>query len=308
MPISLTSVLRETLSNYLLEKANPFTGNWLADAIRNAHTDYLRTILGNDSRYVVKGSAGQGRWAEIPWIAIMDRFITSTAQSGYYLVYLFSADMSRVYLSLNQGVTAINSLNGESRFDILLNKAQLYRSHIQLAPSDSTKIKLKGNWDYSALYECGNIISCEYLPERMPSSHQLINDLKRFMGYYHQLILNAPLELTPDDNLSIETKSKKLHLSIARNSSLSNRVKSKKGYRCEVCSIKFDEVYGDIGRGFIEAHHLTPVKDLDIGETRVDLEKDFAVLCANCHRMIHKLEDPSDVEGLKQIWEFNNKG
>src|SRR5690606_13649385 len=47
-----------------------------------------------------------------PWIAIYDKRITTTAQEGVYIVYLFSADMERVYLTLNQGCTRLISTIG----------------------------------------------------------------------------------------------------------------------------------------------------------------------------------------------------
>ena len=46
----------------------------------------------------------------------------------------------------------------------------------------------------------------------------------------------------------------------------------------------------------IEAHHLEPkseiLKKLELGEELSRNEKDFAILCANCHRMIHKYACP----------------
>lgn len=39
---------------------------------------------------------------------------------------------------------------------------------------------------------------------------------------------------------------------------------------------------------YIEAHHLTPFAALEGRPTELDVEKDFAVVCANCHRMLHK--------------------
>lgn len=35
----------------------------------------------------------------------MDQKVTDSTQRGYYLVYLFSEDMRRLYLTLAQGVT-----------------------------------------------------------------------------------------------------------------------------------------------------------------------------------------------------------
>ncbi|MDO6455518.1 HNH endonuclease [Celeribacter halophilus] len=50
---------------------------------------------------------------------------------------------------------------------------------------------------------------------------------------------------------------------------------------CEACGMKFSEVYGDLGAGYIEAHHKVPVSSLADGdETKLS---DLAALCANCH-------------------------
>jgi 5-methylcytosine-specific restriction protein A len=57
---------------------------------------------------------------------------------------------------------------------------------------------------------------------------------------------------------------------------------------CQVCDVDLGEVYGDIGAGYIEAHHLTPFASLDGRATELDPRDDFAVVCPNCHRMLHK--------------------
>ncbi|WP_445300041.1 MrcB family domain-containing protein [Microcoleus sp. AT3-A2] len=54
--------------------------------------------------YSVKASAGNGSWAKVPWIAIFNKLVTESVQSGFYCVYLFRAEFSGVYLSLNQGI------------------------------------------------------------------------------------------------------------------------------------------------------------------------------------------------------------
>ena len=54
---------------------------------------------------------------------------------------------------------------------------------------------------------------------------------------------------------------------------------------CEVCRFDFAERYGSRGEGFIECHHTRPLADLRAG-ARTSL-KDLALVCANCHRMIH---------------------
>lgn len=54
---------------------------------------------------------------------------------------------------------------------------------------------------------------------------------------------------------------------------------------CEVCGFDFARVYGSLGAGYIEVHHRTPLHVS--GETFSDLN-DLALLCSNCHRMVHR--------------------
>jgi predicted HNH restriction endonuclease len=58
--------------------------------------------------------------------------------------------------------------------------------------------------------------------------------------------------------------------------------------RCEVpnCGFDFEATYGQIGKGFIEVHHVRPLSEVD-GPTVTRLE-DLAIVCANCHAMIHR--------------------
>lgn len=60
------------------------------------------------------------------------------------------------------------------------------------------------------------------------------------------------------------------------------------GTRCQVCDFDFGQVYGDWGRGFAEVHHLEMLSDASKSGTLTDPTTDLAVLCANCHRMIHR--------------------
>jgi len=60
---------------------------------------------------------------------------------------------------------------------------------------------------------------------------------------------------------------------------------------CEVCKFDFSEVYGRHGEGYIEVHHKKPVHRMDIAGDRSRLQdalKRVALICANCHRMVHR--------------------
>lgn len=69
--------------------------------------------------------------------------------------------------------------------------------------------------------------------------------------------------------------------------------------QCEACGFDFRERYGERGCGFIEAHHTRPVHTLMPGEkTRL---ADLALVCANCHRMIHARRPWISVEELRGL-------
>jgi predicted HNH restriction endonuclease len=52
------------------------------------------------------------------------------------------------------------------------------------------------------------------------------------------------------------------------------------------CGYDFEATYGIIGQGFAEVHHVVPLADAGTRET--DPRTDLSVLCANCHRMVHR--------------------
>lgn len=58
--------------------------------------------------------------------------------------------------------------------------------------------------------------------------------------------------------------------------------------RCQVpgCGFDFEAVYGIIGAGFAHVHHLRPLAEASV-PTVTRLE-DLAVVCANCHAVIHR--------------------
>lgn len=67
---------------------------------------------------------------------------------------------------------------------------------------------------------------------------------------------------------------------------------------CEVCGFSFD-IYGERGKDYIEAHHDVPVSDLgDDGVSNID---DIKMVCANCHRILHRKRPWLKVDELKSL-------
>jgi 5-methylcytosine-specific restriction enzyme A len=81
------------------------------------------------------------------------------------------------------------------------------------------------------------------------------------------------------------------HLIRERDPTIIRRFKdSLRSYRCSVCSLSFEEIYGKIGKAFIEAPHVEPIagRNEDCPTTLSDL----IAVCSNCHRMLHRKSPP----------------
>lgn len=122
----------------------------------------------------------------------------------------------------------------------------------------------------------------------------------------YDLIIRSEISDFPnieEDELDLSFKEKKklrLHKSLDRDPKLIKEAKKFHGYTCMACGFNYEEKYGEIGEDYIEAHHLIPFAELD---ENVDLspKTDLVVLCANCHRMIHRFEDTSNIKKFKKL-------
>lgn len=72
---------------------------------------------------------------------------------------------------------------------------------------------------------------------------------------------------------------------------------------CQICEFDFLGKYGEAGRGFIEGHHTIPISDLK-GEVKTKA-RDIALVCANCHRMLHRKRPWLKMNELKRLVDKN---
>jgi 5-methylcytosine-specific restriction protein A len=71
---------------------------------------------------------------------------------------------------------------------------------------------------------------------------------------------------------------------------------------CSTCGFDFKATYGEHGDGYIECHHVVPLHAS--GETKTRLE-DLVLICANCHRMIHRYSPWLTPEQLHDLIQGN---
>ena len=98
------------------------------------------------------------------------------------------------------------------------------------------------------------------------------------------------------------------HMRYERSSAFIQKIKKQalaenKMLNCQICGFSFFEKYGEIGEGFIEAHHKKPLSERD-GKTKTKRE-DIALVCSNCHRMLHRGDPALGIEELKQEMNIN---
>ena len=129
--MALRESIEKILWEYPLVSKDNFQGHSFASYVRNVVPKSISASLELPEIYSVKASAGNGSWAKVPWIAIFNKLVTETVQSGFYCVYLFRADFSGVYLSLNQGIADKRNKFGlgKSR-DMVRTQAQLFKDKL----------------------------------------------------------------------------------------------------------------------------------------------------------------------------------
>ncbi|SFB38593.1 HNH endonuclease [Clostridium frigidicarnis] len=77
------------------------------------------------------------------------------------------------------------------------------------------------------------------------------------------------------------------------------------GTKCMACGFDFEKVYGELGRAYIEVHHVSPLSSIE-DEVKINPKTDLIAVCSNCHRMIHRKKNHVlSLEELKNIIEKN---
>lgn len=182
--MGLRDLLIDVLNNYTAETSGAkFNGQHrMYQAIAGHLKEEMERIITRDD-YWIKGSVGQGNWTNYPWFAIANKNITTNIQDGVYIVYLFSGDMERLYLTLIRGYTKLQESLGTRE---TIQELTRIRADIQ------SKISRKGFKTDSGIrvgkkeYEVGTIFYKEYLKSSMPPEQELIKDLKDMIAIYDE--------------------------------------------------------------------------------------------------------------------------
>ncbi len=114
------------LNNYLLPENMEFSSSKeYYKVIVNKIPSEISKVF-NNSIYKIYGSCGKGAKSAAPYVAIINRKISTTTQKGIYVDFIFKSDMSGFYLTIDQGITSIKDKYGNKESKIIAQKAANY--------------------------------------------------------------------------------------------------------------------------------------------------------------------------------------
>jgi 5-methylcytosine-specific restriction protein B len=215
-PMDLRAALGRILAEYPVAKLAPFNGSHaIWTVFRGAEAALTSSQPVRDRVHlIVEAAAGKGNWSNIPWIALMDPAETTSVQQGVYCVYLFREDMSGVYLTFNQGVTALIKAEGlVSARKALRERAIQLRAYCTPAVSRgfdvATAIDLRSDGGLAKEYVSSTVAHKLYERDKLPSAEELRLDLDAALQSYDNYLAKeavteeAAVEPSPDDLSSV---------------------------------------------------------------------------------------------------------
>jgi len=205
--MSLHDLFRQVMAIYEQEKREKLSKERRAfQLVTKAIPEKIKALpFVEPDRYIVKGSVGQGVWTDVPWVAVMDQKVTDSTQRGYYIVYLFSEDMRRLYLTLAQGVTETPRDEMER---VKRDIHQLIPVGERVRTDDDIRL---GENKRAKDYERSVAAYIVYSFDDLPSDEQLARDLEMMIGYYRQYVERTKLAALPEQALSYRKAVEHIH-------------------------------------------------------------------------------------------------
>lgn len=323
----MLDLLRDVFDNFLhtkarlLGRANVVGARdqvALLDAIPARIEQHL-VSRGKAHLFKVKGSIGNGNIARVPWVGIFRTSITQNAENGYYIVLLFSEDMSSCFLSLNQGITAVQKIYTKPfALKKMQEVARNALKYLEVHPlAILGKIDLKSTGYLARGYEAAAIESFQYVVDDLPSEKQFLADLDFLLAEYRLLEdifkvdLYSLLDVSEEEfqQVALEKAATELPDVLSETETIggvalgSASVLGTKGFvrspvvsatairnanfLCEIDHDHWTFISKAKKQKYVEAHHLIPICHQSKFEFSLDVVANIISLCATCHRMLH---------------------
>jgi predicted HNH restriction endonuclease len=225
------------------------------------------------------------------------------------------------WTDIDEPLLCLIYLSGGSEYQMKAgNTYEPLAKHFELSAKDRAKgrrfkdKRFEYHWHNMVQYARWRLIKAAYLEENAPRGIWRLTEegkdaAKKIVNGYSFLVSSEGVgseqqaEL-PDIDFSVREGGKKwvIHLRRERKPRIvrakKRRVLKETGkLQCEVCDFDFEEKYHALGKHFCETHHKKP-----IGTAQYEVEtklKDLAIICSNCHRMIHKTKPMMTIEQFR---------
>ncbi len=330
--MSLSEQFKIFSERYPKESTEPFRATDTSQIITRTLPGILRERLQLGEKYRIYGSTGRGRWAEIPWVAILDKEITKSTEDGYYVVILFDKEIKNIYLSLAVGWHQFEWEYGIRDSRAKIQDACKYYAHVLTTKLEGFKegtITLGAENILGKGYEMGCVFSKEYSISDIEEP-VLLNDIQHVLSSYQELkdivgnsILNLEIDSVSSSDERVRTFKKRiaektltddklaalaqlvqeanaapppirtvLKKEIVRNKTFAAVVKQREDFICEVC--KRLPFMQRNGAPYAEADHIIPLGGTERGKDSPD---NMRCLCAQCHAILTH-GSPKEIEQL----------
>lgn len=316
----------DVLQHYRITRAKTngkrnYTGDPDQVALTQTLPDFFRQILqqlNREQEFRVHGSFGEGMIANVPWVGIFKREITTGAKRGYYIVLLFAENMQSCSLSFNQGFTSFEKQFGRMARGKL--KETAYEAIKYIQPPASAKvgpINLAATGKLGRGYESGAIVSFDYSISALPNAADLERDFRLLLGYYDLLhkvagtslqtlvktteiqYQKAVLESAAQINASTpyieppggipipDLKASSVKAKFQRNPRVAARALHAANHVCEVDPKHKTFISSAKSLPYVEAHHLIPIGYQASYKYSLDVLANIVSLCPMCHKLLH---------------------
>lgn len=202
--VSYGELFRRALNLFATASREPFGEKRDLWAAMEAIKDRLANEPSISSKpdLLVRWTLGRGNWAKVPWIAILDRRLTTTTQEGVYIVLLVSEDLSRVFLTLNQGMTKLVDDHGQPAA-IKAMAAQAAGLRTQMSGLEQAGFALDSDIDLTTkswrpkMYEYGTVAHVDYDVNAFPDDDEFSRGLEQLVDAYDKIAANQSTPKRP---------------------------------------------------------------------------------------------------------------
>lgn len=185
-------MLRETLSRICLEfptaKTQPIRNHAFARFLRSEAPYNVATSIKSTGQYGHLSGSGPkfpGNWGDVVWLSLIDERIGN----DLVVVYLFSTDLRRIYLTIALKV------EGHSNAEVLRRREAL-REHCANGEFRAGPLQrgTLGNYGLPQRYESAVVSYLEYDPTNLPQEDALLRDLRSACAILDRIQANKIFE------------------------------------------------------------------------------------------------------------------